>query len=311
MKNCYNLVVEVIILIILTFLYGCQKDETISNEENLLTEQLSLVERDYKSECISIKPENSNGKEETVANTLVKKKIENKLQDLMTKERSYLKSNGNTVGVIMNGSCGNHKTLTVFMDCEDDANNSEVNGNIGNISEDSYGNITMHFCVVDGAYFRRTRNDYAVLCLTSVNPEPGTYKIKRYFDNQDDDFSAWPDEYNANYIIYDGIKYDEFGTFGSCYFAANTLLSFYHYPKILNSNNDYPDIGISSYYVFGDFNNDGNGYVKFDDEDDSNSNWCTKEWVYYNNLHSESVSGAYSSIMYVDRNTKLFSSLVN
>lgn len=305
MKNSYNYFVVAVFLALVTLFYSCEKESELNEESNVLTQQLNFVESDYKSECIAIEASNLDGKVETVADNLVKQKIKNRLQEITTKERSYLKSNGNTVGVIMDGSCGNHKELTVFMDCEDGSdNNSDVTTDVGNITRDNEGNIKMHFCAVDGAYFRRTSNDYAVLCLTSVNPEPGTYKVKRYFDNEDD-------RGNDNYIIYNGIKDKQYGTFGSCYFSNNTLLSFYHYPKIVGSTNDYPDIGLSTYYVFGDFNNDDQGYVHFDDEDDSNANWCTREWLYYNTLHSATVSGDYSSIMEVDRNTRLYLSVVN
>lgn len=303
--NIFKNVFKATLVLALLFLYSCEKDQNDSNN-NMLTEEISKVETRYQEGDIKIENtlDPNFQKIETSAVESYKKKIIQALEDSYSKQTTYLKSAGNKVGVIKSGTCGSYQELMVFMDCEDGSNNiSSVNEWVGDCGRDSNGNITLRFCVVNGAYFERTNSNYAVLNLTGLSSWPyGMGYIYRYFDNEDNN--------NANSFTLDGTPLWNYW-FGRCYLGSNIGLGFYHY--IANSSSPtYPNLGFS-YGVFGQFGN-SKGSIITDDEDNKNANSCQVASYDYANLRLGNLYNRTTNIpdiLNVGANTTLFVCKIN
>lgn len=303
--NLFKNVLKATLVLALIFLFSCEKEQNVNN--NTLTEEIGKVETRYQQGDIKLENivDPNFQKVETSASESYKAKILQDLEKSYSKQTTYLKSAGNTVGVIKSGgTCGSYVELYMYMDCEDGSGNiSAVNGWVGDCERTSGGNIILRFCVVNGAYFERTNSDYAVLNLTGLSSWPyGVNYIYRYFDNED--------YQNANNFTLNGnALWDTW--LGRCYLGANTGLGFYHY--ISNSDSpSYPSLGFS-YGVFGQFGSNL-GSIVTDDEDNGNANTCQTASYDYANLRLGTLYDRYTnipSILNVGNNTTLYVSKVN
>ncbi len=227
-----------------------------------------MIESRYKEGDIKIETlwELSCQKIEKIASLNLRETLRMRLEESYSKQTTYLKSNGNTVGVIKSGSCGSFKVLSIFMDCEDNRNKSSYSGWTGDSKIDSHGNITLDFCIVDGYYFERTNVDYAVLDFSNAAWPSGVSRIKNYMNNEDSG--------NINSITLDDVSIRG-QKYGSTQVDLNTMHGYYYYPKVSNST-PFPYLGIF-YGVFGNF-----GATKgsiFVDNEDSGVSWTTiEEW---------------------------------
>lgn len=160
--------------------------------------------------------------------------------------------------------------IRIRMDDEDDGNANQQGGWIGKTRSDGqHANTLFVFCKVDGDLFRplstasnasNMRDDYAVLKLGTTCPS-GSQEIWRRFDNEDDS--------NRNYSI-GVISPNISNSYGTKLFFC----LFRYAPAGVSTMPSFPDLGLS-YGVFapGDFNRGiWLGYVRTDDEDDSNAN---------------------------------------
>ncbi|HBX53258.1 MAG: hypothetical protein A2309_02105 [Bacteroidetes bacterium RIFOXYB2_FULL_35_7] len=195
-------------------------------------------------------------------NTGLQSEINNTLSNLYSKTIVSGEKSIAYIGVFRDGgSCGNFKTLHVFMDSEDGSDcESEKFGWTGDSYVDGYGNIHLYFCLIDAAYtFYVTNVDYGVLWLGSY---AHNYTIIRDFDNEDGS--------NSNSADIDGVPIN--GSYYECSFDIDTRLVWYYYPKddAYNYTNFPPSLGIC-YGVLGRFGCN-QGFIYSDDEDNNNAN---------------------------------------
>lgn len=252
---------------ILTFVsfFGCEKEQ-FRTENNSLTDEIEAIETRYKEGDIKIETlwEPGCQKLEKVASISLIEKLIKELEKSYSKQTTYLKSGGNTVGVIKSGSCGSYKVLSIFMDSEDRRCASSSSGWIGDSRLDSHGNVTLDFCIVDGAYFEHTNVNYAVLDFSNASWPSGVSRIKNYMNNED--------KGNINSITLDGVSIRD-QWYGYTHADYNTHLGYYYYPKISTST-PFPNLGIS-YGVFGTFGaNTGSIFV---DNEDGAVSWANYE----------------------------------
>lgn len=268
-KNGFKIAMSISLI----FLLSCEKDQIDTNDKSL-TEEIARVETRYKEGDIKIEIPWEPGfeKNEQITSPRYDLKIRQELEKSYSKQTTYLKSAGNTVGVIKNGSCGSYQELYIFMDCEDSgAASSETGWNGDCWVQPSARNVTLFFCVVDGAYFQRTNVDYAVLNLSSSAWPSGVSKIRNWMDNED--------KGNINKITQGGTgqtngtsiggtnKYDNW--YGETGVGSNTMLGYYYYPKTTTTT-AFPSLNGISYGVFGSFGTE-KGQIFIDNEDGASS----------------------------------------
>jgi hypothetical protein len=151
------------------------------------------------------------------------------------------------------------EAVTIRMDDEDESNRNERGGFIGAIRSDA--NTEFFFCRVDGLRFRAFQPNgpgtepqpYAVLKLGTSCPN-GSIDFARRFDNEDDS--------NNNFSI---------GDIFPNVSNANTVLNFCLFFSASNGTMGvFPNVGVS----YGVFTRSlaERGFVRTDDEDDSNNN---------------------------------------
>jgi hypothetical protein len=152
------------------------------------------------------------------------------------------------------------EAIVIRMDDEDDDNRNDRGGSIGSII--STNNTEFLFCRVDGQKFRPYSvpggfGPYAVLKLGAICPN-GSSEFTRRFDNEDDD--------NNNFSagnIFPNVS-DSNTTLRFCLFTTGSPVQFI-----------FPSLGFN-YHVFGNLTGPGapgpTGFVRTDDEDDSNNN---------------------------------------
>lgn len=279
------------LLLTLFCLSNCEKDKLNFSDDITLTESINKIETSYKEGDIKIENIITDNKVETEADFSLKEKIRLELDRSYSKNQTYLKSSNNLVGVFKYGSCGSWGELKVFMDCEDHNSQSKSIGTTGQSYADYNGNVHLNYCVVPATYFQHSDVSYAVLNLTSDLPW-GVSRIRRYFDNEDNN--------NTNSATYNGVEYS--GWAGNCYFGSNTLLSFYYYPETTTFSHP-PSLGIM-YGVLGHFGL-ANGYIYCDDEDNGNENWCYVD-LFIDSKYISGYSGNIINIMEVGSNTRLY-----
>jgi hypothetical protein len=256
---------QIFLMLAFVSFLSCEKEQFYT-ESNSLSDEIEMIESRYKEGDIKIETlwEPGCHKIEKIASLDLKEKIRKQLEESYSKQTTYLKSGGNIVGVIKSGYCGSYKVLSIFMDCEDKRNKSSYSGWTGDSKLDRYGNITLDFCIVDGAYFERTNVDYAVLDFSNAAWPSGVSRIKNWMDNENSG--------NINSINLDNVSIRGQWN-GSTHVDTNTMLGYYYYPKVSNST-PFPSLGIS-YGVFGNF-----GTTKgtiFSDNEDSAVSWTTIE----------------------------------
>lgn len=254
-------------LMILTFVsfLGCEKEQ-FRTENNSLTDEIETIETRYKEGDIKIETlwEPGCEKIEKVASFSLIEKIRKELEKSYSKQTTYLKSGGNTVGVIKSGSCGQYQVLSIFMDSEDKNCKSSSSGWIGDSKLDSPGNVTLDFCIVNGAYFQQTNVNYAVLDFSNAGWPSGVSRIVSYMNNEDSG--------NVNSITLGGVSIRD-QWYGKTHADYNTQLGYYYYPKVSTSTS-FPSLGIN-YGVFGNFGA-YTGSIFVDNEDGAVS-WATLE----------------------------------
>lgn len=253
-----------VILVFISFL-SCEKVQ-FGFENNSLSDEIEMIESRYKEGDIKIETlwEPGCEKFEKVASFSLKEKLRKQLEESYSKQTTYLKSNGNTVGVIKSGSCGSYKVLSIFMDCEDKRNKSSYSGWTGDSRLDSHGNITLDFCIVESVYFEATNVNYAVLDFSNTALPDGVSRIINWMNNENSG--------NINSIKLGVVSIrDQWN--GKTHAAENTHLGYYYYPKVSNYT-PFPSLGIN-YGVFGNFGaNKGSIFV---DNEDSAISWTTFE----------------------------------
>ncbi len=306
--NIFKDAIKITMIITLLFLYSCQKDQNDSSN-NTLTKETSEVVTKYKEGDIKLEFADNPDflKIETSASESLKEKVRQELEKSYSKQTTYLKSGGNTVGVIKakDVSCGSYQQMYLHMDCEDSGNNSAKSGWIGDCDKNSAGNVILQFCIVNGAYFEATNYDYAVLNLTGASSWPyGVSRISAYIDNENSG--------NINQCKIDGSL--NTGSLGDCWFSYDTRLSFYYYPHVSNST-PFPNLGFT-YGVFGQFGNSTDqGYIYSDDEDTNNlSSIIKQDYDYLNYKLSNTIQSMPSGITNIIsgvNNTKFWFSKVN
>jgi hypothetical protein len=197
------------------------------------------------------------------------------------------------VGVIPeDGSCRDSEPITIYMDDEDDDNESDSEGWIGESHVDR--NTTLQFCRADGSLFGKLppppatadarSNDYAVLKLGQVCPD-GAVEISRHFDNEDDD--------NENYYSGDIVTSEQ---------GKNTTLQFCLFrPENAGGTemSDFPRLS----YPYGVIARDlgaavDSGKIHTDDEDSDNDNSLSAP--------DDDAREAAERIISHDRNTDLY-----
>jgi hypothetical protein len=299
--NLFKNILKITVVITFLFLVGCKKEQNKEQNEssvNTLTDEIDKVVTIYQDGDVKIETIADPGfqKIETSAPESYKDKVRQELEKSYSKQTTYLKSAGNTVGVIKSGTCGSYKELYVYMDCEDSNNKTRIDGKwIGDIDVFG-GNVALHFCVITGAYFQPTNHDYAVLNLSTNSVPNGVYRVVRTFDNED--------SRNQNSATLNGapVKY----LYGDCNFYYDTQLSFYYYPAV-SSATPFPNLGFL-YGVFGNWGSiDDKGSLFVDDEDGNNGNILVQQKWQNNQLQpEEKTSGIPSVIMTDGENSVLY-----
>lgn len=265
MKNFISLF-KLTLAAALFFQFGCNDEQEIS-EPNNVTDELAKIETSYQEGALKVETawDYVSPKIETRADDATREAIYAALNSSSETKKMQLKSYSNPVGVIQSGWCDPSKLLTIFMDCEDHNQKTATSGWHGNIDNDSNGNLTFKFCIVDGTLLSRIKYNYAVLDLSGVLPN-GIIGAIRLFDNEDDD--------NKNSATVNGVAIS--GSMGTCSFGKNIYLGFQFYPALASSQaTTLPDLGIGLYGVFGKFTSTSMGYVLSDDEDNRNVNRFT------------------------------------
>lgn len=286
MKKVYS------ILLSFTIFCSCQND--IDNEMTPLTLTSEITKTETVLQQGEIKNENNQTGEkiETELRADLKEKMILELDSKISKQQTFLRNAGRTVGVFKNGTCGKYPVLHVAMDCEDSRPKSKTINWVGDSHVDKNKNINLLFCVVDGAYFNRIQNHkYGILKLNNdqTTTSSGVHILKKYFDNEDS--SNWQWTKLNDQVISDSKK--PFA-YGDCFFHNNTLLAFYYFENDYQSkNNDFPNLGIS-YGVLGKINGKENGEIFSDDEDGANGN--------YTLVGDKFVTGNYYNLVANDKN---------
>jgi FIMAH domain-containing protein len=194
------------------------------------------------------------------------------------------------VGVIPEaGGCRDSEPITIYMDDEDDDNESDAEGWIGESHVDR--NTTLQFCRADGSLFGKMpppagdprTNDYAVLKLGDVCPD-GSVEISRHFDNEDDD--------NENYYSGDIAPSEQ---------EKNTTLRFCLFRPENSGGTEMTEFPRLS-YAYGVIARDlaaavDNGRIHTDDEDSDNDNSLSAP--------DEETRQAAERLISFDRNTDL------
>jgi hypothetical protein len=313
--NIFENALKITCVLILFFIYSCEKDENDTNS-NSITKQIVALETTYKEGDVKIEFPWYPGfqKNESVHDASLNLKVRNELAKSYSKQTTYLKSGYNNVGVIKDGSCGPYQELYIFMDCEDSGAMSSQSGYHGDswVNVNSSRNAYLYFCVVSWAFFQATNVDYAVLDLQSGNWPNGVSKIRNIMDTEN--------RRNINQIFQGGTRQSDgtnvggtnmlnswYGSTG----VTNSLveLGYYYYPKVSNST-PFPNLGIS-YGVFGSFGaNQGSIFV---DNEDGGYSWIGKQEWLGSNLGPECYPNSVSGIVSVDgnSNTTMYFSKVN
>lgn len=290
------------------FIYSCSKEKNDA-ETSSISSEIEKVVTFYKEGDVKIETPAQPGipKIETQASDAYKNKIRKVLEDSYSKQTTYLKSGSNTVGVVKvkDQSCGQYAMLEWHMDCEDSGQQSERTGTLfSDWEKNSAGNIVMRFCVVNGAYFDRSANNFAVLNLYGNGSWP--YDVDRIFATLDNEDSGninngklgstiWP--INTTHWV------------GDCCFYYDTRLSFYYYRSKSNPN-PMPNLGIT-YGVFGQFGS-FQERIYSDDQDTNNGNELAYQT--YNttnhNLNGLTYPSTVAGVINQWTNTELFLSKV-
>ena len=283
---------------------SCEQEPEEMEQLQTLTQEIEKIETLYKEGDIKIENDLSEEKIETVASPELMEKLERELLKSYTKQTTYSKTSAfGYVGVFRDGTCGSYEELYVKMDCEDRRTNSYEGGYTGDsgVVDGRHENVVFRFCFVPNG-FKRTTYDFAVLNVSSTVPS-GISRIRRHFDNEDNS--------NGNILMRNNVRKYGFYQMGSNYFYKNTILSFLYYPRISTTNTP-SSVGFP-YGVLGRFGN-AQGYIRSDDEDSRNANWC-KLWKYNdtnNGYDSEKeIRSNIPNIMDVGSNTKLYISRIN
>lgn len=253
----------------LLFLNSCEKDQKVWNDITLTSEIDKVVTLYQEGD---VKLENIVGsdykKVETEANDLLKEKIRLELEKSNSKQKTFLKSGSNPVGIIKaTPTCGVYPELKIFMDSEDSNCQTSHLGNIGSCiaSTADNGNITLYFCLVDAIDFDRKNFDYAVLDFGGNIPYNAN-GLTRVLDNEDSS--------NKNLVKLNGTIIS--GYYGGSRFYYDTQLAFYYYVADPSKGSALPIFsGISQYMVFGKAPVGGGASqnsIYSDDEDGSNLN---------------------------------------
>ena len=282
---------------------NCEQDSEEINQQQTLTQEIEKIETIFKEGDIKIENDLSEEKIETLASPELKAKLETELLKSYTKQTTYSKTSAlGFVGVFRDGSCGSYEELYVKMDCEDRRTNSYQGGYTADsgVVDAHHENVVFRFCFVPNS-FNRTTYDFAVLNVSSTVPS-GISRITRHFDNEDNR--------NGNILLRNNVRKYGFTKIGSNYFYKNTILSFLYYPRVSRTNTP-PSLGFP-YGVLGRFGN-AQGYIRSDDEDSKNANWCKilKYNDATNRYNQETSSGNITNIMDVGSNTKLYISRIN
>ena len=302
MKN-YSIKIASAIFLIVILSYSCKKEE---DNEVLQTEEIAKVESYYHDGVQKVETPYQPGmqKIETSASDELKNEIRQKLEDIVSKRTTYLKSGSNLVGVIASGSCGSYSDFDIYMDTEDNGSNTSHSGWIGDCYANNGGpGVILRCCAVYNAYFEHiSTKDFAVIDLSNVSLPNGVSEIIRYIDNEDDN--------NNNWLKINDVTQTRGSWWGQSWFGGDTRLGLYYYPKSdAVSAGLFPSLGIS-YGVFGRFGSN-QGSIYSDDEDHNNANWCLLNR--YNKLtdtYSQAQSGSIANIIDVGANTRFYISKV-
>ena len=290
-------------------LNSCQesKDEELDIQEpTSITDELEKIETTFNKGDVKIENDFSVEKIETDSSPALREKIENELLVSYTKQKTYSRSSGvNFVGVFKDLTCAGYQELSIRMDCEDQRPKTKIVDWVGDSYADTSKNSIMRFCIVPNN-FTKTNHDYAVLNLTSNVPN-STYRIDRYFDNED--------RKNSNRSTIDG-TYSSGWKGYTLVSGRNLQLSWIMYPRT-SSPTALPSYNMA-YGVLGKFgtNKYNKGYIDTDDEDRRNSNRCN---VYkYSSTGNRTLlpraaerTSVLRNVLNEGRNTRLFISKVN
>ena len=291
-------IIHSVLLFLLLGFWSCSEENDLVNDVVDLDSEIQKVETTLNEGETKVENFEGEPKNETLLDNQLVDKIRLELQKSYSKQKSYLKSANNLVGVIKNGSCGSYPELSIYMDCEDSRSASKKSGWTGSSEVTGAKNIRLKFCVVNDAYFQKNYNDYAILRVTS-HYIPGVHVIERYFDNED--------SRNANSASYNGKSVDGWLDGGPIYIGNDTRLSFLYFPKEFGSS--WPSLGISYGVIgyFGAYNE--KGYIHSDDEDHNNANWCFMD-KWNGNSWDYQRTGSIEDVLHVGKNTKIFMSKV-
>lgn len=297
--NISKNILKVTMGLALLFLFSCEKDQ-VSNENNSLTDEINAVVTKYNDGDDKIEfpwyPGFQKNEEVSSASLDHALKIRHELDKSCSKQTTYLKSAGNTVGVIKDGTCGSYKELMVFMDCEDSGAASSESGYNGDCGRDSNGNITLRFCVVNGAYFNRTNSNYAVLDLSAAGSgwPTGVSKVQNWMYNEN--------HRNRNACTLEGVNNMNKVIGTTVVSSDGTLLGYYYYPS--SNYTSFPPLNIS-YGVFGSFG--ANQGTIFSDNEDGSSSWISlQKWSTFSGTGLEpnvSYPSSIPNIVNVDGNS--------
>jgi hypothetical protein len=277
--NIFKNILNVTMCLALLFLFSCEKDQ-ISTENNSLTDEINAVVTKFDNGDVKIEfpwyPGFQKNEEVSSASLDRAIKVQQELDKSYSKQTTYLKSAGNTVGVIKQGSCGQYKELYIYMDCEDTGAASSKSGTyFGECSVNSAKNITLLFCVVTSAYFQATNVDYAVLDLSSYGWPTGVSKIKNQMINETHaNINACTEggTYNILTGINSGGTSKKNISYGETIVTSGTVLTYYYYPKVSTST-PFPTLGGIHYGVFGSFGASGDQGNILVDNEDGGSSW--------------------------------------
>lgn len=288
-------VLKVTLVLISFFLFSCEKEQ-ISTDNNSLTKEINAVVTKYNDggeDKIEFSWYPGFQKNENIINEALAIKVREELEKCYSKQTTYLKSAGNTVGVIKDGSCGSYQELYIHMDCEDSGGVSGKNGVwTGDSWVNSSKNVILFFCVVDGAYFQATDVDYAVLDLSSAGWPTGVSKIRNNMINESNrninactqGGTQTADGYSTGGINKKNYWYGDTGVTGTL-----TLLGLYYYPHT-TSPTAFPSLNGIHYGVFGSFGaSQGNIFV---DNEDGAYSWVGISLWDGNGLGAETYPGA-------------------
>lgn len=170
------------------------------------------------------------------------------------------------VGVFRSGSCGNYKSLSLAIDCENGRSKTRVEGNVGNCFVDGNDNMHLEFCLVEA----NSRYPGGVFLIENVPNHK--LVVVRHHDTEDGGHqSLWSDDpkyADGDLSRISGFSKIDYNATLAWEFHRNCLGAMYWKPG------EEPPLGpVGINYGVLSYSDMASGSLYFDDEDHNNKNW--------------------------------------